>query len=495
MAEPARQLPDDLDEELIDDPDVIDIRDQLAQEADDPDVIDIRDQLQNQDQPYTKERHEQNVNDIKEFFGKNEPKEEAKQPDKEGAKTDQPPATEDAKAPPPEAPPVTPPPKPGETEPAKTPADSQNVEAASNAADKVKAGKGKFGQIMNKVQQGKRAAEAGKDIKENGKEYAKEVAKEEAKKAAKQYAKQIARQAGAAIKKAAVQLISKNPYFWAIVGGIILLIGIIVAVIFIIHALTGGGGKGPAQYPTTALQQQQATFLLAISDDEIAKDTIVKDVIDSELERYDRIITNTKEQSSNLTASAQAKKEEFAKKLDSILLEQDVKRRKQIRDDIRDQMTAFENTLPFGKWITKLATDRVGENNTSFCLITKAAANVACASFTSTVLYLAGVPNAVVPSVDQVWRNSATQIVAPRPAGKSSNYYKDNLGKLRPGDIIFWGDGACSPKGSVLFDHVGFYVGNGQAVDTSSSEKIVKKRQADRRDSCRVFNGAKRYGR
>ena len=70
---------------------------------------------------------------------------------------------------------------------------------------------------------------------------------------------------------------------------------------------------------------------------------------------------------------------------------------------------------------------------------------------------------------------------------------------LQPGDIIWWGDGTCSSVkyDGKLFDHVGFYIGNGRSVDTSSSSETVKERPADlvRDDkNCRLFNGAKRYG-
>jgi hypothetical protein len=494
MAEPARQLPDDLDEELVNDPDVIDIRDQLAQDADDPDVIDIRDQLASQDQPYTKERHEQNVNDIKEFFGKNEPKEKTEDPNKQEEKPSQQPGEGDVKPASPEPPPVIPPPKAGESsEAAKPDTDNKNTESAANAAEKVKAGKGKFGQIMNKAQQGKRAVEAGKDIKENSKEYAKEVAKEEAKKAAKQYAKQIARQAGAAIKKAAVQLATKNPWVLGALA-IVLIVIIIVAVIFMLFSFNGSGGKGPGQYPETALQFQKANVALGLGGDDIGKDTVIKDVIDSQLARYDRMRSTASRFSPSLSSAIASQKVSLETKLKGMLAEKDLQRRKDLRDAIQKEMTAFEQTLPFGSWIAKLAEERVNQPNTQFCTITGADAKVACASFTSTVLYLAGVPNPIVGLVDDIWRNPDLKIVVARPVNKSGSYYASNVGKLKPGDIIFWGDGACSPAGSVLFDHVGFFVGNGQAIDTSSSQEKILKRPAADRGSCRVFNGAKRYG-
>ncbi|MEX1051995.1 MAG: NlpC/P60 family protein [Patescibacteria group bacterium] len=502
MAEPARQLPDESIDPAADlnDPDTAYVNgagpeEDLEDENPDPDALDQNPEQDNQ--PYTKERHEQNVNDIKDFFGKNEPPDKASEPNNEEAVNDKQTSPGEESPTPPEAPPVIPPPKPGEESSGEAPkpeSDSKNLEAATDAADKVKAGRGKFGKIINKAQQGKRAVEAGKDIKDNAKDYAKEVAKEEAKKAAKKYAKQLARQAGMAIKRAVVAFVADNPIAWAVIG-IILLIIIIVVVIFVLFSFDGQGGKGPPQYPETALQKQQSNFLLAISGDKIASDTAVKEVIDAELARYDRVKTNADNFNPELTAGITAKKTELDTKLTGMLIEKVPERRKALRDQIQAEMAAFEATLPFGSWIAELAEKRVGQANLQFCSITGADAKVACASFTSTVLYLAGVPNPIVPSVDEIWRNSALQIVVDRPASASAAYYQANEAKLQPGDIIFWGNGACSPRGSVLFDHVGFYVGNGQAIDTSSSEEKVLKRSAASRDNCRVFNGARRYGR
>lgn len=326
---------------------------------------------------------------------------------------------------------------------------------------------------------------------EDRKEAAKNIAKEEA----KQYAKRLAAQAGAAIKKWALEAVAAIGWpIWAIIGGVLIVV-IIVVVIFVLFSFDGQGGKGPGEFPETALQQQQSNFLLAISGDKIAQDTAIKEVIDSELARYDRIKTNADTHSPELSAGIAAKKTELDSKLMAILVEQAVERRKILRDELQTGMNAFEATLPFGSWIVALAEERVGQPNLQFCSITDAAAKVACASFTSTVMYLSGVPNPIEAGVDGIWRRPFYQTIADRPAVKSTDYYQQNVSKLRPGDIIFWGDGACSPEGSVLFDHVGFYIGNDEAIDTSSSEEKVLKRPAASRDDCRVFNGAKRYGR
>ncbi len=465
MAEPARQLvPDGFDPEEIEEPVDEPQPDLDLVEQPEPDVYDIR--------PVIEKRQQQ-----------------------EAAQNQQP-----------QTPSEAPPAQPTSENPELT---ARKQQKAQSEAERVKSGEQRLKKATNGTPEaagsgtgkGSAANIAGAAMaggnKEDRKERAKDAIKEQAKQEAKQYAKQIARQLAAQLKRAAVQFISKNPYAWAIIG-IILLIIIIVVVIFVLFSFDGQGGKGPAQYPETALQQQQANFLLAISGDQIASDTAVKEVIDSELERYDRIIASANRFDPDLSAGAAAKKTEFDSKLTGILIEKAPERRKALRDQIRTEMQAFEATLPFGSWIAQLAEERVGQPNLQFCTITQkfgATATTACASFTSTVLYLAGVPNPIVPSVDEIWKNSALQIIVARPASASAGYYQANVGKLQRGDIIFWGDGACSPRGSKDFDHVGFYVGGDEAIDTSSSQEKVLKRPADKRDSCRVFNGARRYGR
>ncbi len=351
------------------------------------------------------------------------------------------------------------------------------------------AGKSKFGEAAAG------AALSGGGDKEDRKERAKEALKEEAKQQAKQYAKQIARQAGATIKKAAVEAIAATSEFWVPALVIILIIIAIVAIIFVLFSFDGDGGKGPAQYPETALQRQHSNFLLAISGDKIASDVAVKEVIDSELERYDRIKTNADRFNPDLSTTIAAKKIELDGKLMGLLIEKSVDRRKVLRDQFQGEMRAFEATLPFGSWIAALAEERVGQPNLQFCSITGATAKVACASFTSTIMYLAGVPNAIVGNTTEVWNNSALKVVIDRSPAPTAGQY--DPAKLQPGDIIWWGNGSCSSVkySGKLFDHVGFYVGNGMAIDTSSSRETVEKRSAPRRDSCRLFNGAKRYGR
>jgi|GEM_PF-3114516 len=303
---------------------------------------------------------------------------------------------------------------------------------------------------------------------------------------------QATAQALRAAAKVGLQLLTKTPVGWIII--IILLVIIIIGAIFAIYGLGRDTGGGPPITPTSAQHVKQATLLSALSGDSIAKNEIVLEVVEAEKERYGRIKANADQLSPEFSEAIAAKQTEFGSRLDELVLEQDSSRRRELKNALETEMLAFENTLPFGKWIAKLAEERVGQPNVSFCTVTGAGANVACASFVSTVLYLAGVPNAIVPLVDQIWHSPPLKTIVDRPSQKSASYYQENVGSLKAGDIIFWGDGACSPRGSVLFDHVGFYVGQDQAVDTSSSEKKVLKRSAESRGSCRVFNGAKRYG-
>ncbi|MBI4948415.1 C40 family peptidase [Candidatus Berkelbacteria bacterium] len=326
------------------------------------------------------------------------------------------------------------------------------------------------------------------NLRDNAKEKAQEKAKKEVAKIARQKIKQVI-----------VQGLSKNPYVWGAIG-IILLIILIIAIIFALYGLGGKAGKGPAIHPETAEQKEQATLLAALGGDKISNDKLVIDIINDEKERYQMIIDNAKKWSPQFSASATKKKDEFSAKLDLLLAEKDTKKRLEIKNELQDEMLKFEGTLPFGKWISEIAIGHKNVGSLNFCKIAKKATGVvvretvACASFVSTVLWQAGVPNPIQASVDSIWKHSATRIVVDRPSTKSASYYKENELKLRAGDIIFWGNGACSPEGSVLFDHVGIYVGNGQAVDNSSSAKKILQRGAADRGSCRVFNGAKRYG-
>jgi hypothetical protein len=450
-------------------------------------ALEIEQSEQGADQGNASERMRQNVQDIKDFsdsFKKKEKPEPEKKPETENSqKTD--PISETPGQSPSASSAATPTNKPQSTSP-----------AGSKSLDRVKAAKEKASEAKDKLQKGQKAAAAVGDIKENGVDYAKEIAKEKAKEAVKKAAKQALNKAKQAAAKAVRQVATKllaNPYVLGAIG-IILLVVIIIAVVFSFAGLGGQTGGGPAVAPSNDYQRSQATLLAALSGDTISQNKTVLKVQGDEKERYDRILKNAQAYNPTLADSITAKNQEFTAYWDQLLATNAKEARLEVLKKLRAEMAAFEATLPFGSWIAKLAEKSVGERTDTFCRITKADANVGCASFTSTILYDAGTPNPIVPAVDQIWRNTALRIIIDRPASKSSGYYQENVGKLKPGDIIFWGDGACSAGGSVLFDHVGFYVGDNQAVDTSSSAKMVMKRSAADRGSCRVFNGAKRYG-
>lgn len=346
---------------------------------------------------------------------------------------------------------------------------------------------------LNKGRQKTKGVSADKKSSPENKEGLAENFAGEARDRAKEKAKkELAKVAKQRIKQAAVKL-AANPY---VLGGlaIVLLIIVIITIIFALFGMGGSTGKGPAIYPESAEQKEQATLLAALSGNKVSNDKLLLNVVNDEKERYQLMLENAKKWSPQLSASITKKGEEFSAKLDQLVAEKDTAKRIELKNSIQDEMLKFEGTLPFGKWISEIAIGHKDAGSLNFCKITKAGAKVACASFVSTVLWQAGVPNPIQALVDSMWKHPATRIVVNRPASKSAGYYKENEGKLKPGDVIFWGDGACSAGGSVMFDHVGIYIGNGQAVDNSSSKERIRQGIAADRGSCRVFNGAKRYG-
>lgn len=370
----------------------------------------------------------------------------------------------------------------------------KEVERSKALADKLKANK----QVAQKVantganqtaakQAEQRAAGAARRSLQRGAQAAGD--------AAKKAAQQAAKAAGQAIKKIVLSLVEKNPYVWLAVG-IILLVVIIVLLIVALFSFSGQGGKGYPQYPKTQAQQEQATLLAALSGDKIANDKVTKEVINDEKDRYQRIKANAAKYSPADSVAIEAKIKEFNPTLDTLLTTQAKTERLKIRDDLQKKMFEFEQTLPFGSWISQIALGHLKQGSLTFCVVTGASANVACASFVSTVMWEAGVPNAIVPTTTQVWSNKSLQLIVDRPAAKSADTWSQNKDRLKPGDIIWWGDGTCSKTRyeGKLFDHVGIYVGDGEAVDNSSNKEQILKRGAESRSKCLLFNGAKRYG-
>ncbi|MEK7202012.1 MAG: CHAP domain-containing protein [Patescibacteria group bacterium] len=286
-----------------------------------------------------------------------------------------------------------------------------------------------------------------------------------------------------------------NKKFWTwivcIIAGLLLLIAIPLGLL---------GGKGSPQYPTTQAQTDQTTLVASIGGDFVLSGRkVTEKVLATEKERYDFVLKNVGATKPERVAEVRLKVKEILLTIESGINLSGEAKKKQLGEAI-SKIQALDSTLPFGEWIAKEAKDQVGQASGNFCTITKAGGRVACASFVSTVLQNAGIPNPIEAGVDGIWRRPFYKIVVSRPDIKSAGYYNQNKSKLQVGDIIFWGDGSCSKGGSVLFDHIGFYIGGDEAIDNSSGGKDgtpppqIRRRGAASRSSCIVFNGAKRYG-
>jgi len=329
-------------------------------------------------------------------------------------------------------------------------------------------------------------------MRQDAKGQVKQGVRQAAGKAAQQAAKAATRAAMAAAR-AVGALISSGPVGWIILA--ILIIIILVFILIAIPSFSGIFGGGPGSYPTTQVQKEQATLLAALAGDRISKNEVVLEVVKDEKERYGRIESNATKYDPSLSASITAKKVEFSKLLDSMMAETNLDRKKAAVKDIQAKMILFENTLPFGRWIFSIASASVDQPSGNFCRVTKVAGTLACASFVSTVLSDAGVPNSIVATTEAVWEIAGLRTVVNRPDTKSDSLFDKSKGALRPGDIIWWGDGNCSSvkRATKIFDHVGFYIGDGMSIDNSSELEKVAKRHVTGRD-CWAFNGAKRYG-
>lgn len=315
--------------------------------------------------------------------------------------------------------------------------------------------------------------------------------------AVKEIAKRAARQASAQEAKVMAAATSE---FWVpalVIIGSLLLVVIIFIAIFSFNSFSGQNGGGIGQYPSTDTEREQATLLASLSGNALANNKTVAEVVGDEKERYERIKNNARQFAPDLVSSVEAKITEFTPLLDAIVGTQDRIERLKVRDNVMAKMLDFESTLPFGDWASRIALSHQNEGSLNFCKITKAGAKVACASFASTVLWEAGIPNAIVGTTTAIWSNKAFRTVVDRPASRSTETWAASKDRLRPGDVVWWGDGSCSRVryAGKLFDHVGIYVGNGEAVDNSSAQEKILKRDAAKRGSCLVFNGAKRYGK
>lgn len=307
---------------------------------------------------------------------------------------------------------------------------------------------------------------------------------------------------GAIVGAALPWLVSKVKKYWKVPVYIIAGLLLLAAVPFGLLSLKDGG-----QYPSTQAQQNQTIIAAATAGDFVVSGKkIGQKTLEAEEARYKTVLSNLKQNNpTNLNvATVEVKINEIL-----TLLKQGVglsgQAKKNMTASIKTKVEALDATLPFGEWIAKAAEGQAGKPSGNFCR-RGVPGSLGCASFVTSVLYSAGVPQPYKPDVDSVWRMSFYRVIVDRPQTKSAAYYDQNKSNLRRGDIIFWGDGNCSKGGSKYFDHIGFYLGNGLSIDNSSgnTKKGIpphvrnKPILAADRDyggkSCRVFNGAKRYG-
>jgi uncharacterized integral membrane protein len=364
----------------------------------------------------------------------------------------------------------------------------KELERSQQIADKVKTGKQVAQKTVTKGSE-QAATNAVKEQAVKAGERSARAAARAAGEATKKAAKQAGKAIGQAIKKLVTQLLAKNPYVWLAVG-IILLVIIIILIVVALASFSSNSGKGPARYPTSVSQQEQATLLSALSGDKIANDKTVKEVVEDEKDRYQRIKGNAQKHSADKVAAIDAKIVEFTPILDSLLKTSNKVERIKIRDDLQKKMLEFEGTLPFGTWIVANAKTHVGEPTGNFCRITGAPDKLACASFSSTTLWESGVPNAIVGTTTALWNNKVLRLVIDRAETASNE--RINEGVMRPGDIVWFGNGSRAQRryAGALFDHVGIYIGNGKIIDSSSQTTTIKERPL----TTHKFNGAKRYG-
>lgn len=107
---------------------------------------------------------------------------------------------------------------------------------------------------------------------------------------------------------------------------------------------------------------------------------------------------------------------------------------------------------------------RTGEN-----IFNCSAATRSCASFVSFVLNRAGVTSEFQGTTTGVWSKAGGSVIIDRGQPFDVN-------KLQPGDVVWFGLGSSARYSNALFNHVGIYIGNGQIIDTSSSQRKVVQR-------------------
>lgn len=329
-----------------------------------------------------------------------------------------------------------------------------------------------------------RARAAGQAIKEGGK-----------------VAGQVLKQAG----RVAVGFLKRNPVILGIVG-VILLIFIIIAVIVSFYALSKQSGNASPNRPTTQVQKSQAGLLAAFAGDKLQQFKIVSAVVTSEQKRYETIATLMKTNPGGAsigatTADLDKVQADLKQVAVSIKAQDRATATLQLKNAITDEK-ATEAKLPFGTWIANIALGFADANSpyhqdAQICQIADVSMATinngrrGCGLAVSVILNKAGVPQSVVTTTQELWDNGAYSIVVPRPSALDHALAKNSLPNLKPGDIVWWGNGGGANYGGALFDHVGIYVGDDNAIANSSSSAAVKETTVDRTD--KIFNGAKRY--
>lgn len=302
--------------------------------------------------------------------------------------------------------------------------------------------------------------------------------------AAAEAAVPVAGWVAAAVTIGAALLSSKKVRRAIAVGIWVVILAVLMPVIilFSLKALN----TGVSILPSTPVQKQQATVLSAIAGNQPNINKVSDTVIDNEISRYNRIKAQAN-QNSTIDSTA-----------DKVIA--DLKRLKTLSDktaklallqSIIDEQKNFESSLPYGSWIVADAKRYIGYSTTK----SDSGENVfqcnvstrSCASFVSTVLIDVGAPNPFAATTTALWNNPSAKTVIDRGGAFS-------LSALQPGDIVWFGTGTTANYSGALFNHVGIYVGNGQIINTSSSQLKVVQEAISVFTGDMAVNGVKRFG-
>jgi len=360
----------------------------------------------------------------------------------------------------------------------------------------LQATKGKIadGQAKVAARQAARTAEK-QALKQGGKQLGKAAAKYGAKAAARWTVEAASGLADAGLSwvllaadvllTATYALLKKyGKYVAAALIALMVLPGLLLALFF--------GALGSTSLPNTPTEKAQVSLTSAFAGQENLKTEKLIELAKSEKARYVTIqrLVNEKEPASS--AAVKTKIAAIEKLIDEVIKVGDNDQRQALIKQIIELDKTLAQSLPVGAWIVALAEkykgtttrpDSDGENAFSCSVATRS-----CASFVSTVLQEAGVTKGFSANTLGVWRNPTGRVIIDRGGAL-------DLAKLQPGDVVFFGDGSFATYEGALFNHVGFYVGNGMIIDTSSKEKKVVKRSINVHQGRNSFAAAMRFGR